>query len=40
MEGNPLEQILGSEEINKSKRAGIRVGKLTNWVGSFEIEML
>ena len=41
------EQILASEEINKSKRAGlwesqsgIRVGKLTIWVGSFEIEKL
>ena len=41
------EQILASEEINKSKRAGlwesqsgIRVGKLTIWVRSFEIEKL
>ena len=39
-----VEQILASEEINKSKRAGlwesqsgIRVGKLTIWVRSFEI---
>ena len=42
-----LEQILASEEINKSKRAGlwksqsgIRVGKLIIWVRSFEIEKL
>ena len=42
-----VEQILASEEINKSKRAGlwesqsgIRVGKLTIWVRSFEIEKL
>ena len=41
------EQILASEERNKSKRAGlwgsqsgIRVGKLTIWVKSFEIEKL
>ena len=40
-----VEQILASEEINKSKRAGlwesqfgIRVGKLTIWGRSFEIE--
>ena len=40
-----VEQILVSEERNKSKRAGlwesqsgIRVGKLTIWVRSFEIE--
>ena len=40
-----VEQILASEEINKSKRAGlwesqsgIQVGKLTIWVRSFEIE--
>ena len=38
-----IEQILASEEINKSKRAGlwesqseIPVGKLTIWVRSFE----
>ena len=38
------EQIVASEEINKSKRAGlwepqsrIQVGKLTIWVRSFEI---
>ena len=37
-----VEQMLASEEINKSKRAGlwesqsgIRVGKLTIWVRSF-----
>ena len=42
-----VEQILASEERNKSKRAGlwesqsgIRVGKLTIWVRSFEIEKL
>ena len=42
-----VEQILVSEERNKSKRAGlwesqsgIRVGKLTIWVRSFEIEKL
>ena len=42
-----VEQILVSEEINKSKRAGlwepqsgIQVGKLTIWVRSFEIEKL
>ena len=42
-----VEQILASEEINKSKRArlwesqsGIRIGKLTIWVRSFEIEKL
>ena len=42
-----VEQILASEEINKSKRAGlresqsgVRVGKLTIWVRSFEIEKL
>ena len=41
------EQILASEERKKSKRAGlwesqsgIRVGKLTIWVRSFEIEKL
>ena len=40
-----VEQILASEEINKSKiaglwelKSGIRVGKLTIWVRSFEIE--
>ena len=40
-----VEQILVSEEINKSKKAklgesqsGIRVGKLTIWVRSFEIK--
>ena len=39
-----VEQILASEEINQSKRAGlwelqfgIRVEKLTIWVNSFEI---
>ena len=42
-----VEQILTSEEINKSKRAGlwelqsgIWVEKLTTWVRSFEIEKL
>ena len=42
-----VEQILTSEERNKSKRAelwksqsGIRVGKLTIWVRSLEIEKL
>ena len=42
-----VEQILASEERNKSKRAGlwesqsgIRVGKLTIWVRSFEIVSL
>ena len=42
-----LEQVLASEEKNKSKRAGpwesqsrIWVGKLTVWVRSFEIEIL
>ena len=42
-----VEQILVSEEINKSKRTGlwesqpeIRVGKLTIWVRSFEIGKL
>ena len=42
-----VEQILALEEINKCKRAGllesqsgIRVGKLTIWVRSFEIEKL
>ena len=42
-----VEQILASEEINKSKRAGlwesqsrIQVGKLTTWVRSSEIEKL
>ena len=42
-----VEQILVSEEINKSKRAGlwasqsgIRVAKLTIWVTSFEVEKL
>ena len=41
------EKILASEERNKSKRAGlsesqpwIRVGKLTIWISSFEIEKL
>ena len=41
------EQILASEERNKSERAGlwesnsgIQVGKLTMWVRSFEIEKL
>ena len=41
------EQMLASEERNKSKRAGlwesqsgIHVGKLTTWVRSFEIEKL
>ena len=40
-----VEQILASEEINKSKRTGLwesqsgmRVGKLTIWVRSFEIK--
>ena len=40
-----VEQILVSEEINRSKRAGLweshsenQVGKLTIWVRSFEIE--
>ena len=42
-----VKQILASEERNKSKRArrwesqsGIRVGKLTIWVRSFEREKL
>ena len=42
-----VEQILASEDRNKSKRAGlwesqsgIQVGKLTIWVRSFEIEKL
>ena len=42
-----VEQILASEERNKSKRAGlwesqsgIQIGKLTIWVRSFEIETL
>ena len=42
-----VEQILASEEINKSKRAGlwelqsdIRVGKLIIWVSLLEIEEL
>ena len=42
-----VEQILASEERNKSKRAGpweshsgIRVGKFAIWVRSFEIEKL
>ena len=42
-----VEQLLASEEKNKSKRAvlwesqsGILVGKLTIWVRSFEIEKL
>ena len=42
-----LEQILASEEMSKSKRAGlwksqfgIQVGKLTIWVKLFEIEKL
>ena len=42
-----LEQVLASEEKNKSKRVGpwesqsrIWVGKLTVWVRSFEIEIL
>ena len=46
--GKPIvEHMLTSEEINKSKRAGlwesqsgIQVGKLTIWVKSFEIEKL
>ena len=40
-----VEQTLASEEINKSKRAGlwesqsgIQVGKLTIWIMSFEME--
>ena len=40
-----IEEMLGSDEINQSQRAGlweptseIRVGKLTIWVRSFEIE--
>ena len=40
-----VEQILASEIRNKSKRAGswesqsgIQIGKLTNWVRSFEIK--
>ena len=42
-----VEQIIASEERNKSKRAelwesqsGIRVGKLTIWVRSFEIKKI
>ena len=41
-----VEQILASEEINKSKRvdwepqSGMQVGKLTIWVRSFEIGKL
>ena len=42
-----VEQILASEDRNKSKRAGlwesqsgIQVGKLTIWVRPFEIEKL
>ena len=42
-----VEQILVSEEINKSKiaglwesQSGIRVEKLTIWVKSFEIEKI
>ena len=42
-----VKQILASEEINKSKRAGlwesqsgIGLGKLTIWVRSFEREKL
>ena len=42
-----VEQILASEEISKPKRtglqesqSGIRVGKLTIWVRSYEIEKL
>ena len=42
-----VEQIQASEEINKSKwagllesQSGIRVGKWTIWVRSFEIERL
>ena len=42
-----VEQIPGSEEINKTKRAGlgefhseIQVGKLTTWIRSFEVEKL
>ena len=37
-----VEQILASEERKKSKRAqsGIRVGKLTIWVRSYETEKL
>ena len=46
--GNAIaEQKLASEEINKSNRvglwesqSGIRIGKLTIWVSSFEIEKL
>ena len=40
-----VEQLLASEEIKKSKRAGlwesqsaIQVGKLTIWVKSFEVK--
>ena len=46
-ENTIAEQILVSKEINQSKRgglwesqSGIQVGKLTIWVGSFEIEKL
>ena len=42
-----VEQILASEEINKSKRAGmqlsqsgVQVGELTIWVRLFEIQKL
>ena len=42
-----VEQLLASEEINKSKRAGfweshpgIQAGELTIWIRSFEIEKL
>ena len=39
-----VEQILASEEINRSglweSQSGIRVGKLTIWVRSFEIGKL
>ena len=37
-----VEQILLSEDRNKSKRAGlwIQVGKLTIWESSFEISQL
>ena len=46
-ENTIAEQILVSKEINQYKRGGlwesqlgIQVGKLTIWVGSFEIEKL
>ena len=42
-----VEQILASQKINKSEKAGlwesqswIQVGKLTIWVSSFKIEKL